>query len=125
MLALKHIHMTFVLLSFLGFFIRGIWMIKDSPMLQRLPVRILPHIIDTGLLLSAIALAVVAHLSPGQHPWLLAKLIALPLYIVLGAIALRPNKPKQVRIGAWVGALLVFFYIVSVAFTKSPLSILA
>ncbi|VUD40282.1 hypothetical protein TDB9533_00065 [Thalassocella blandensis] len=122
---LKHLHVTFVGLSFIGFVLRGIWMMQDSAMLQRKPVKILPHIIDTGLLVSALTLAVMAHLSPHAHPWLLAKIIALPIYIVLGVFALKPNRPKPVRITCWALALVVFLYIVSVAMLKTPLSVLA
>lgn len=122
---LKHLHVTFVGLSFIGFVVRGIWMIQNSQLLYRKPVKILPHVIDTGLLLSAIGLAVMAHLSPDAHPWLLAKIMALPIYIVLGVLALKPGRPKKVRIVFFFLALLVFIYIVSVAFLKTPLSVLA
>jgi uncharacterized membrane protein SirB2 len=57
-LALKHFHMTFAALSGFLFLLRGLWMLADSPTMQRRWVRILPHLIDTALLLSAMALAV-------------------------------------------------------------------
>ncbi|WP_027328890.1 SirB2 family protein [Marinimicrobium agarilyticum] len=117
---LKHLHITFALLSFLGFFLRGIWMIKGSSLLKRKPVKVLPHINDTLLLVSAIALAVVIGYSPMQHGWLLTKIVALFVYIGLGVLAFRHPK-RPVRIGAWVTALVVFLYIVSVAFSKDPL----
>lgn len=116
----KHLHMTFALLSFLGFFLRGIWMISGSPLLQRKPVKVLPHINDTLLLVTAIALAVLIGYSPLQHGWLLTKIVALFVYIGLGVLAFRHPK-RPVRIGAWLAALIVFIYIVSVAFRKDPL----
>lgn len=117
---LKHLHMTFALLSFLGFFLRGIWMMSDSPLLRRKPVKVLPHINDTLLLVTAVALAIMIGYSPTQHGWLLTKIVALFVYIGLGVLAFRhPQRP--VRIGAWVAALVVFLYIVSVAFSKDPL----
>ena len=74
-LMLKHIHMTMAALSFIGFFIRGIWMWRQSPWLHKKLVKILPHIIDTLLLISAFALAGVLRYSPGDHPWLMTKIV--------------------------------------------------
>ena len=36
-LALKHLHVTCVVLSGLGFALRGWWMLTDSPLLQGAP----------------------------------------------------------------------------------------
>ncbi len=117
---LKHLHMTFALLSFLGFFLRGIWMMTGSPLLQSKPVKVLPHINDTLLLVTAVALAFLIGYSPFQHGWLLTKIVALFVYIGLGVLAFR-HPTRAVRIGAWAAALIVFLYIVSVAFSKDPL----
>ena len=35
-LLLKHLHVTCVVISITGFFLRGIWMLRDSPLLDRL-----------------------------------------------------------------------------------------
>ena len=115
----KSIHVTFVALSFAGFFIRGIWMLKDSPLLQRRWVRISPQVVDTVLLVSAIVLAVQLRFSPMEQPWLMAKIIALLAYIGVGLIALRFGRSKRTRLVAWVFGLVIFLYIVSVALTKS------
>lgn len=120
MLILKHIHLTFIGLSIAGFLLRGFWMMSDSPLLQAKLTKILPHIIDTVLLVSAVVLAVQLGLKPGEHPWLLAKIIALFVYIALGVIALKPGRPKAVRITAFVLALVVFAFIVCAALFKSP-----
>lgn len=123
-LLLKHLHMTMAALSFLGFFIRGIWMWRQSAWLHKKPVRIFPHIVDTLLLVSAIALAVTLRYSPGDHPWLMTKIVLLVVYIVLGIIAFKNPNPT-VRKGSWLVALIVFIYIVSVAITKNPLGFLS
>lgn len=120
-IALKHLHLTFVALSGLLFLVRGIWMLRDSPRLQQRWARIVPHIVDTLLLASAIGLAVWSHQYPGQMPWLTAKVVALVAYIVLGAIALRRGRTRRTRILAFVGAVASFAYIVAVAVTKNPL----
>jgi uncharacterized membrane protein SirB2 len=120
-IALKHLHVTFVALSGLLFLVRGIWMLRASPRLQQRWARIVPHIVDTLLLASAIGLAAVSHQYPGQMPWLTAKVVGLVAYIVLGTIALKRGRTQGVRTAAFVGALACFAYIVAVAVTKNPL----
>ncbi len=117
----KTIHVGCALLSIIGFTVRGILMMRDSVILQMRFTKIAPHIIDTLLLGSAIWLAVQYGLGPGDNPWLMAKIIALLVYIGLGTVALKRGKTKQVRVFAWLAALLVFAYIVAVAVTKMPL----
>jgi uncharacterized membrane protein SirB2 len=118
---LKHLHVSCVLVSISFFFLRGIWMMCDSPMLARRWVRIVPHVVDTALLASAIALAFALELNPLATPWLAAKIAGLVIYIALGVIALRRGRTRGVRIAAWVAALAVFAYIVSVAVTRQAL----
>ena len=96
-------------------------MLTESNLLQKKWVKIAPHIIDTLLLGSAITLAVILQFSPLEHSWLLAKIIGLLIYIVLGTVALKRGKTKPIRIAALILALLTFAYIVKVALTKSPL----
>jgi len=118
---LKHIHLTCVALTFISFSARGFWMLSESELLQKKWVKIAPHIIDTTLLGSAIALAVMLHISPIEQTWLLAKVIGLLVYIILGTVALKRGKTKPIRMTALILALLTFGYIVKVALTKSPL----
>lgn len=96
-------------------------MLRSSPLLQQRWVKVLPHIIDTALLLSAIILAYQLSFSPLSAPWLMAKIIALLVYILLGMIAIKRGKTLKTRLTAWLAALLVFAYIVSVAMTHNPL----
>ncbi|MFZ6767923.1 SirB2 family protein [Undibacterium sp. Di26W] len=117
-LAIKHLHMTCAALSGSLFLLRGIWMWRSSSMLARRWVRILPHVIDTVLLASALTLAIWSGQYPFRQDWLTAKLLALILYIVLGTVALKRGKTPAIRAVALVAALLVFAYIVSVALTR-------
>ncbi len=117
----KHLHLTTVILSFSLFFLRGLWMLTDSPRLQRTWVKIVPHAIDTVLLASAITLTIMIHQYPIVNGWLTAKVLALLVYIGLGTVALKRGGTKRVRILAWLGALLVFGYIVAVALRHNPL----
>jgi uncharacterized membrane protein SirB2 len=119
----KAIHVTCVVLSFSGFFIRGIWMLRDSELLKRRWVKIVPQIIDSLLLASAITLAFQLRFSPLEQPWLMAKIIALLVYIGVGLVALRFGQHKSTRLLAWLLGLFIFIYIVSVAFSKSVLGL--
>ena len=97
-LVIKQIHMTSAAASLGLFLLRGFWMLQASPRLRALWVRVLPHVIDTSLLASAIALVVISHQYPGQQSWLTAKIIALLLYIGLGMIALKRGRTRRVRL---------------------------
>lgn len=119
----KAVHLLTVAVTITGFIVRGVWMIRNSPLLMSKPARILPHINDTVLLLSAIWTGALSGQYPFVDGWLTAKIIGLLSYIVLGAIALTYGKTKRIRMIAFVGALLSFAYVVSVAVTKNPLLI--
>jgi uncharacterized membrane protein SirB2 len=117
---LKHVHVTCVVLSISGFFLRGVWMLTESALLERRWVKVLPHINDTLLLSAAIALAVVLHQYPFVHDWLTAKVLGLLAYIGFGMFALRRGRRRAVRIAFWLAALASFGYIVSVALARDP-----
>ena len=117
---LKAIHVGSALVSICGFLLRGLWMLQDSPLLKARATRILPHVVDTVLLASAIALALRIQQYPVVHAWLSAKVLALLAYIVLGSIALKYGKSRRVRAVCYGMALGVFLYIVGVAVTRSP-----
>lgn len=120
-LLLKMIHVSSVVISYSLFFLRGIWLMQDSNNLRQRWVKVLPHVIDTILLTSAIALAALIQQDPLNNAWLTAKVIGLLIYILLGMIAIRFGKTKKTRIAAWIGAQCVFIYIVLVALSKNPL----
>lgn len=117
---LKHLHLICVALSLVGFIIRGAWALTDSPLLKHRLTRVLPHVIDTVLLLSAVALAVIMAQYPLQAGWVTAKVVGLLAYIGLGTLALKRGRTRRVRAIAFVGALLVYGWIVSAALSKHP-----
>lgn len=121
MLWIKYVHVACVILSGIGYFVRGLWMMHESPLLQKPWVKVAPHIVDTMLLASAILLSIQLRLYPMVHGWLTAKVVALVAYIVVGAIGLKYGKTKTIRVTTWVGALLIFAYIVLVALTRQVL----
>ena len=124
-LLLKHLHVTCVVLSISGFLVRGVWMMQESPWLQKKWVRVAPHIIDTILLVSAILLAMQIQQYPFVQNWLTAKVLALVAYIVIGAIGLKYGRTKKIRIAAWLVAIAIFLYIVLVALTHQVLPFVA
>ena len=120
-LLLKTIHVSCAAISFTLFFLRGIWSMNGSPIMRQRWIKIVPHVVDTLLLASALALAFTIRQYPFVDTWLTAKFFGLVLYIVLGSIALKYGKTKAVRVSAWLAALAVFAYIVLVAKQHTPL----
>ncbi|MBI1732000.1 MAG: SirB2 family protein [Gammaproteobacteria bacterium] len=116
---IKTLHIGCAALTFVSFLVRGIWMLRDSPLLRRRATRIVPHVIDSVLFLSGFALLLSRHGAFFREDWLLAKLAGVLLYIVCGLAALRPGRPRPVRIAAFAVALVVFVWIVSLARTRS------
>ena len=117
---LKLLHVSCAFLSISGFALRGYWMVRDNPLRQRPLARVVPHIIDTVLLASAVGMLLVWRVSPLELDWLTAKITALALYIGLGMVAFRFAKEYRIRVAAYVGALASAAYILAVAYTKSP-----
>ena len=122
---LKAVHVGSAILSITGFVLRGVWMLQGSPLLKARATRTLPHVVDTVLLVSAIALALRSAQYPFVHAWLTAKVLALLAYIVLGSIALKYGRSRRVRALSYGMALGVFLYIVAVAIERSPAAGLA
>lgn len=120
-LLLKQVHMATAAVSFSLFLLRGFWMLQNSPRLRALWVRVVPHLNDTLLLASAIAMVVISRQYPVEQHWLTAKVLALLLYIGLGMVALKRGRTRAVRVLAWLAALAVFLYIVAVAVSRNPL----
>jgi uncharacterized membrane protein SirB2 len=118
---IKQWHIAFALLSLSGFFLRGVLMLRRSAWLQHGLVRRLPHVIDSALFLLGLTLLWLGPWSLAHTPWLQAKLLALLLYIGLGFVALHRGRfSHRTRIIAWCAALLVFAYMLAVAFSKQP-----
>jgi len=118
---LKLLHVSCALLSISGFALRGYWMYVDNPLLRHRATRILPHLVDTLLLGSAIGMLLIWRLNPLDADWLIAKILALLVYIGLGMVALRFGSTRRLRVAAFAAALLTAAYIVAVAVTRAPL----
>ena len=120
---IKHVHLTAAALSLALFVLRGAWRAVSPERLAARWVRVVPHVIDTVLLASALWLA--WQVGSGAASWITAKVVALLAYIVLGSFALKRGRTPGTRAAAFFAALATFGYIVSVAIAKSPWGALA
>lgn len=119
--ALKHAHVTMVVVSFLLFAWRGYLAIDGHYQATRIRM-LLIHGVDTLLLVCGVSLAVLLGLNPLVTPWLLAKIVALVLYIVIAMVAIKRGKTRGQRRVAWWVAMMIFAYMVMTAISKSPMS---
>ncbi len=94
-------------------------MYPDQPLAKAL--KVLPHINDTVLLLCAIGMLSLIGLNPFTTPWLLAKIVALLVYIVLGTVCMRSPPSSRRQAVSFVAAISVFAYIVLVGLSKQAI----
>lgn len=117
----KYLHVSCVILSVSGFVLRGVLKMNGSPLLQHRAVRVLPHIVDTVLLLSAGVLVVMLQQYPFVSPWVTAKVLGLLVYIGLGiAFMHHARSPVREKL-LFLLALASAVYIILVAVSKQPL----
>ncbi|QUM74963.1 SirB2 family protein [Moritella sp. 24] len=121
----KHMHMGMAYLSITFFIFRSILSVTESGLLQNKLIKILPHIIDTFLLLFAGHLMMTIQQYPFADAWLTAKLVALIAYVIVGTIAIKRGKTTVIRLWASIIAVAIFAYILGVAKTHDVMSWLA
>jgi len=121
----KHMHMGMAYLSISFFIFRSILSVTESALLQNKVIKILPHIIDTLLILLAGHLMMTIQQYPFTDAWLTAKLIALIAYVIVGTIAIKRGKTAIIRMWASVVAVAIFAYILGVAKNHDVMSWLA
>ncbi len=114
---LKHLHLALALISGLGFALRGFIRIVLQRRLAHPLVRFGPHLIDTLLLASGIALWVLMAYSPLKVGWFGLKLVLVVVYIVLGILAFRETDRPRAAL-TYVAALGVYVGIAWLALYK-------
>lgn len=114
----KHLHMTAVGLSILLFVIRFLYGQMNPAFLQKKWVKIVPHVIDTVLLLSAIWLCVLIAQYPLVNGWVTFKVIGVLIYIFMGMLALKWAKTPPLKWAGFFGALIILALTAKVAVTK-------
>lgn len=117
----KHLHLTAVALSIALFVMRFIWLQRQSPMMQKKWVKVVPHVIDTVLLLSALSLCVILVQYPFVNAWLTAKVLGVVCYILMGLWALKWARNNAMRWAGFAGALCWLAFTAKVAVTKQPI----
>lgn len=116
---LKDIHIFFVSASGVFFASRGLHRVLTGARPRSRIWRVAPHVIDTLLLASGIALMLYVHIYPARTPWLALKFVLVVFYILLGALAFR-SRSVWSSSGAYLAALAVYAFIVSIALTHNP-----
>ena len=122
---IKLVHVAAVVLSGSLFLLRGLAVQFGIAIAQAAPVRYLTYAIDTVLLTAALMLATIMPKGYFANGWLATKIILLVVYIVLGTIALKRGKTRTTRALAYLAALLVFAFMITVARAHHPLGIFA
>jgi len=123
----KNFHIVVITVSIVLFILRFFWKWANSLIAQKRWVKIVPHIIDTFMLISGIWLVIITHFYPfsSQGSWLTEKLFGVIIYIALGFMALGSGKngsrSQKTRWVAFILALGCLYLIVKLAMTKVPL----
>ena len=107
-------------ISITGFMLRWFWRQRSQRWAELRLTRILPHVVDTFLLLSGATLMVLSQQYPNVSPWLGAKLLGLVAYILLGAAAMKLAPRSLQAVMAFIIAILTFAWMASVAVSKQP-----
>ena len=118
--SLKATHVGLVVVSVSLLVVRSLLGLRTPATPLWLPLRVLPHVVDTGLLASAVALAILLHQAPFVDAWLTAKVLALVAYVVLGTFAVRRGRTPAIRLGALAASLLTATYMILTAIHHDP-----
>lgn len=119
-LPLKHSHLLLVLISLSFFAVRGTAHLMNAHWQQQKWARIAPHIIDTFLMGTGIALMFATGLMPIEQDWLTAKMILLVGYIMFGIKFMRSQEVMKQR-SYFAAAIICVLLMITVARTHHPL----
>ena len=125
-LQVKAVHVAAVLLSGSLFLLRGL-LLQAGPasasgrLAMAAPVRYLSYGVDSVLLTAALMLATMLPAAMFANGWLLAKLLLLPAYVVLGSLALKRGRTPRTRLACFLAALAVFACMLAIARSHHPL----
>ena len=123
-LVVKWAHVSLAVLSGSVFFVHGLLMLRDSPLLHTVWFRLVPHGIDTLLLSSAVLLAWLTGQAPWVLDWLGVKIAVLLAYILCGAVALKRGPTRRIRAIFFVVSLFLYAQIVAIAVRRDPSGLL-
>jgi uncharacterized membrane protein SirB2 len=115
---IKNLHIMLALVSVALFSYRWMLSFCASAGVQFRCLKVLPHINDTLLLLTGVVLIAILQMNVADQAWLMAKLVALVVYIGLGVLAIKCHHRGQ-KLLAGIAALLVFGYIVGASMSHA------
>ncbi|HEX7062231.1 MAG TPA: SirB2 family protein [Woeseiaceae bacterium] len=118
---IKWVHVAAVVASGGLFLLRGLAVQARARWPMAAPVRYLSYAIDIVLLAAALLLLAILPSAVYANGWLAAKLGLLVVYIGLGTFALKRGRTAAVRSATFVGAMLVYGAMFSIARTHHPL----
>lgn len=120
---LKLVHIFCVLMSGTLFIYRYVRLSIYPEQTLAKVLKVLPHINDTVLLAAAIGMLSLIDLNPFATPWLLAKILALAGYVLLGTVCLRSRPGSRRQTISFAAAISVFAYILLVGISKQAMPI--
>lgn len=117
---LRHAHIGLVTLSVALFAARGLGVLAGARWPLASWARHGSAAIDSLLLAAGASLWAGLGLNPLLHPWLGVKLLLLPLYVVLGSLALKRARTPAARAACFLLALAVVAAMAGIARTHDP-----
>ncbi|MGN6513598.1 MAG: SirB2 family protein [Lysobacteraceae bacterium] len=121
---IKLLHIAMVACSGSLFLLRGLLVqLGRQGIAMAAPVRYLSYAIDTTLLTAALMLLTIMPHGLYANGWLAVKLVLVVVYVVLGTLALKRGRTGRARAIAYLAALLVFAFIITIARAHHPLGI--
>lgn len=121
-LQVKWVHILAVLGSGALFALRGLLVqLGAGAFAMAWPLRLLSYAVDTVLLTAALMLFTMLPHAMFANGWLLAKLCLLPVYVVLGAFALKRAHTPRTRLWCWLAALTVYATMLGIARMHHPM----
>lgn len=120
--ALKNIHLLAIALSAILLSVRFALVMANSQLIDKKFIRIAPHVVDSILILSGIALIISLGFIPftAGSEWFTQKFTCILAYFALGVFAIKMAKNKLLRFFAFFGALGWLVMAANVAMTKAP-----
>ncbi len=120
--SIKALHIATVIASGALFALRGFAIQLGFRQAMAAPWRYLSYAIDTVLFVAAVTMVWLLHEAWLGAGWLWAKLMLLPIYVVLGSFALKRGRTAPVRLVSYLAALVVFVSIYLIARAHDPLA---
>lgn len=111
------LHILLAVLSMGMIATRGLGILAGAEWPKDERLRFLNVAVDILLTVTGLSLWGLLNISPVHHGWLMLKLILLPTYIALGALAFN-GRSNEMRALGYVGALICMGLIVGVSYTR-------